>query len=67
MSAQAKQHLKREALVGFYLAGVEQIAPLHYAIFKGLWAGLMAAALVVPMVISALRSSVQPGVTRTAE
>jgi hypothetical protein len=26
MSAQAKQHLKREALVGFYLAGVQQIA-----------------------------------------
>ncbi len=42
-------------LVGFYLAGVEQIAPLHYAIFKGLWAGLLAATLVVPMVISALR------------
>ncbi len=44
-------------LVAFYLAGVEQIIPLHYAIFKGLWAGLMAAALVVPMVISALRST----------
>jgi len=44
-------------LMGFYLAGVEQIAPLHYAIFKGLWAGLMAAILVVPMVMSALRGA----------
>jgi hypothetical protein len=54
-------------LVGFFLAGVEQIAPLHYAIFKGLWAGLMAATLVVPMVISALRSPLDLGVTCTAE
>lgn len=43
-------------LAGFYLAGIEQIIPLHYAIFKGLWAGSMAAVLVVPMVVSALRS-----------
>jgi len=44
-------------LIGFYLTGVEQIEPVHYAIFKGLWAGLMAAILVIPMVISALRKS----------
>ena len=44
-------------LLGFYLAGVEQMPPLHYAIFKGLWAGLMAAILVVPMVMSALRGA----------
>ncbi len=43
-------------LAGFYLVGIEQITPLHYAIFKGLWAGGMAAVLVVPMVVSALRS-----------
>lgn len=42
-------------LLAFYLAGVEQIVPLHYAIFKGLWAGSMAAILVLPMVMSALR------------
>ncbi len=42
-------------LVGFQLAGVEQIAPLSYAIFKGVWAGLVAAVLVVPMVLIALR------------
>jgi hypothetical protein len=42
-------------LIAFYLTGVEQIAPLNYAIFKGIWAGLMAAALVIPMVMSALR------------
>ena len=42
-------------LVGFYVLGIEQIAPVNYAIFKGVWAGLMAAALVIPMVMSALR------------
>jgi hypothetical protein len=42
-------------LLGFYVIGVEQVAPLHYAIFKGLWAGVMAAVLVVPMVLTALR------------
>jgi len=43
-------------LLGFYLAGVEQVAPVHYAIFKGIWAGLIAALLVVPMVLIALRA-----------
>lgn len=42
-------------LLAFYLAGVAQIAPLHYAIFKGLWAGLIAAVFVIPMVLCALR------------
>jgi hypothetical protein len=42
-------------LLGFYLLGVEQVAPLNYAIFKGLWAGLMAGVLVIPMVLCALR------------
>jgi hypothetical protein len=42
---------------GFYLAGVEQIEPVNYAVFKGLWAGLMAAVLVIPMVMSALRKT----------
>jgi len=42
-------------LLGFYLAGIEQVAPVSYAIFKGIWAGLMAAVLVVPMVLVALR------------
>jgi len=45
-------------LLGFHLVGVEQSTPLQYAVFKGLWAGLVAAALVVPMVLIALR---QPG------
>jgi hypothetical protein len=34
---------------------VQQVEPLHYALFKGVWAGLMAAVLVVPMVLVALR------------
>lgn len=42
-------------LVGFYLLGVEQVSPVNYAIFKGIWAGLMAAVLVIPMVLLALR------------
>jgi hypothetical protein len=44
-------------LIGFYFFGVGQIEPLNYAIFKGLWAGLMAAILVIPMVMSALRKT----------
>lgn len=43
-------------LLGFYLAGVEQVSPLNYSIFKGIWAGLMAAVLVIPMVLLALRA-----------
>jgi glucose-6-phosphate-specific signal transduction histidine kinase len=42
-------------LCGFYLLGIEQVTPVNYAIFKGLWAGLMAAILVLPMVLVALR------------
>ena len=42
-------------LLGFYLLGVQQVEPLHYALFKGVWAGLMAAVLVVPMVLCARR------------
>lgn len=44
-------------LLGFYLAGIEQVEPSHYAMFKGLWAGLIAASLVIPMVLFALRES----------
>jgi hypothetical protein len=43
-------------LLGFYLLGVEQVSPLSYSIFKGIWAGLVAAVLVVPMVLLALRA-----------
>lgn len=42
-------------LLGFYLAGVQEVSPMNYAIFKGVWAGLMAAVLVIPMVLCALR------------
>lgn len=43
-------------LLGFYLLGVEQVSPTAYAVFKGCWAGAMAAVLVVPMVLAALRA-----------
>ncbi len=39
----------------FYLLGIEQVMPLDYALFKGVWAGLMAGVLVIPMVLLALR------------
>ena len=41
-------------LLGFKLLGIEVVAPLNYAVFKGLWAGLMAGILVIPMVLCAL-------------
>lgn len=47
-------------LLGFYLLGVQQVEPLPYALFKGVWAGLMAAVLVVPMVLCALRPPAVP-------
>ena len=42
-------------LLGFYLFGVENVSPTNYAIFKGVWAGVMAGLLVIPMVLIALR------------
>jgi hypothetical protein len=50
-----REHFAPLTLLGFYLLGVQQVEPLHYALFKGVWAGLMAAVLVVPMVLCALR------------
>jgi hypothetical protein len=43
------------ALLPFHLLGVEQIAPLDYSVFKGVWAGVMAAVMAVPMILFALR------------
>lgn len=43
-------------LVGFYALGIEEIPPAQYAVFKGIWAGIIAAVLVVPMVLIALRA-----------
>jgi hypothetical protein len=42
-------------LAVFFALGIDSVAPLHYALFKGIWAGLMAAVLVLPMVLLALR------------
>ena len=47
-------------LAGFFLLGIETVPPLHYAIFKGLWAGAIAAVLVLPMVLLALRGEATP-------
>ena len=45
-------------LLGIYLAGIGTFTPTAYATFKGVWAGLMAAVLVIPMVLAALRPPV---------
>ena len=42
-------------LAGLYLLDVQTISPEYYALFKGIWAGLLAAVLVVPMILIALR------------
>jgi len=47
-------------LLGMLAVGVEQIQPGHYALFKGLWAGLLAAVLAPPMVLCALRRAAAP-------
>ena len=41
-------------LLPLWLLGVEQFSPLVYALFKGLWAGAIAALLAVPMILLAL-------------
>ncbi len=43
-------------LLGIYLAGIQSFQPAAYAAFKGVWAGLMAGLLVIPMVLVALRA-----------
>lgn len=42
-------------LAGMYLVGVSEFTPNQYAVFKGIWAGLMAGVLVIPMVLIGLR------------
>lgn len=53
-------------LLGLRLAGIAEFAPVHYAVFKGLWAGLVAALMVLPMVLCALREPAGPQRMRTA-
>ena len=43
------------ALLTIYAGGIDSFTPAAYAAFKGVWAGLMAAVLVVVMVLVALR------------
>ena len=43
------------ALLGFYLLGVQQITAIDYTIFKAVWAGFIAAILVLLMVLIALK------------
>ncbi len=40
-----------------FVVGATEFSPLAYSIFKGLWAGLMAAAMTVPMVLLATANS----------
>jgi hypothetical protein len=46
-------------LLLFKLAGIEQVDPLHYSIFKGLWAGLIAFLLAGPMIMVGVRTHEQ--------
>lgn len=46
-------------LAAFYLLGIEEIPPMQYSVFKGLWAGAIASVLVIPMVLIALRQPQQ--------
>jgi len=34
-----------------FLAGIEQLTPLNYSIFKGIWAGIVAALMTGPMIM----------------
>ena len=43
------------AMLVIWAGGVQEFTPVAYALFKGTWAGVMAGALVVPMVLVALR------------
>ena len=40
-------------LLAFKLFGIEIVLPLHYSIFKGLWAGVIAAVMAGPMILVA--------------
>jgi hypothetical protein len=43
------------AMLVIWISGIQEFTPAAYALFKGTWAGVMAGALVVPMVLVALR------------
>jgi hypothetical protein len=38
-----------------FLLGIEGFSPINYSIFKGIWAGIIAASLVGPMIIVGLK------------
>lgn len=41
-----------------WLSGITEFTPMAYAIFKGVWAGVLAAFVVLPMIVVALSSAV---------
>lgn len=40
----------------FSVLGIESLSVLHYALFKGAWAGTLAAVMVVPMIMLGMRA-----------
>lgn len=50
-------------LMLLWLAGIETISVCIYSIFKGVWAGLLAAIVVLPMILYALSASGQAAAT----
>ena len=47
-------------LLLLWVAGARLFTPLEYAIFKGFWAGCLAATTVIPMLLVGLRANVAP-------
>ena len=44
-------------LVPLWALGIHEFTPIAYSVFKGIWAGLMAAAITTPMLLLALEES----------
>ncbi len=44
-------------LAPLWVLGIHEFTPLAYSVFKGIWAGLVAAALTTPMLLLALQES----------
>jgi len=47
-------------LLLLWIAGASLFTPIQYAIFKGLWAGCLAAITVLPMLLVGLRADLAP-------
>ena len=60
VSSDARQ-LLAPTLLALFALGVNSFEPAHYAIFKGLWAGLLAFIIVYPMITIGVSHKDNPG------